>query len=145
MVAAYMAINDATVPTGAPAPDVERAFQLSSGKRFHTTTDLVWGYTQAMLTSRASRLLACVSRSGITYPVRAPFGPRNIPSIFQDRNQSQFGTLTDPEGDDPQPFVVVAIDDVVVDGVDAARAVVEFREFSRRAFARRRVGVRTGS
>ena len=64
--------------TESPAPDVDRAFRLSSGKRFHTTCDLVWGYTQAMLTSRASRLLACVSRSGITYPVRAPFGPCDV-------------------------------------------------------------------
>ena len=40
-------------------------------------------------------------------------------------------------------LVVVPIYNIVVDSVDAARAVVEFREFSRRAFPRRSIGVRT--
>ena len=75
MVAAYMEVNDNTVWTAAPAPRVERAFRMSCGCRFHTAVDLVWGYFQFLLSLRGQEVLACVSRSGITYPIRGVFGP----------------------------------------------------------------------
>lgn len=112
VVTAYGVVNDATVPTSAAAPDVERAFRSSVGHRLHTTCDLVWGYTQCDLTERASRALACVTRTGINFPLCAPFGPSNFPSIFHSKMDSEFGGLRDAESDDPnRTFVVVAIDD----------------------------------
>ena len=49
MVTAYGIVNDNTIGTAAPAPNVEAAFASTSGKNYHTTLDLVWGFTQLML------------------------------------------------------------------------------------------------
>ena len=65
MVAAYGPVNAGMIGTGAPAPDVEGAFRSSSGCRFHTTVDLVWGDNQCKLTWEPSRMLACVTESGV--------------------------------------------------------------------------------
>ena len=69
MVAAYTLVNESLVSASGASPDVERAFRRSAGKRFHMTTDLVWGYTQFLLDHEAQRTLATVSKSGITYPL----------------------------------------------------------------------------
>ena len=117
MVAAYMEVNNATVQVAAAAPDVDRAFRLSSGCRFHTTADLVWGYSQFDLSPASQRLFACISRSGITFPTKAPFGGKTLPAICQTKNTHEFGGLIDHDGVSKEPFVVVAIDDFKISSV----------------------------
>lgn len=106
----------------------------SVGKHLHSSADLVWGYTQCKLTDRASRVLACVTKSGITFPLTAPFGPGNLPSIFQNRNQERLGPIQDPQSSTPEARVVrVAIDDFKISSKDYPEHIRQLKLMLERA------------
>ncbi len=59
---------------------------------------------------------ACVSKSGISFPIRAPFGPKHCPSIFQGKMDHELNHLVDFEHAvaSQEPICVVATDDFKV-------------------------------
>ena len=77
--------------------------------------DVVWGYGQAELEEETQRLLACVTRSSISYPLVGTFGPRPFPAIFQGHMNHKFGNLTDPSSLEPgRKICTVALDDLKI-------------------------------
>ena len=57
IITAYGYVNDQCVTAAAAAPDVEGAFRASSGRRLHTTVDMVWGYHQLSLSNETKKIL----------------------------------------------------------------------------------------
>ena len=70
---------------------------------------------------------------------------RGLVARVQVRPQVPRGTCDRHLVERRELLVVVPIYDIIINRVDAARAVVQLREFPRRAFSRRRVGVRPRS
>ena len=49
---------------GVPA-DADEVLRKAAHRKYHTTMDMVWGFSQLELTERAQRILTIVTRQGL--------------------------------------------------------------------------------
>ena len=67
---------------GVPA-DADEVLRKAAHRKYHTTMDMVWGFSQLELPDRAQRILTIVTRQGLHRWKYLPFGPKQGPGICQ--------------------------------------------------------------
>lgn len=79
----YRKVNALTKPDSYPLPRIEDCVDQVGSARYVSKFDLLKGYYQVPLTSRAQEVSAFVTSSGLYSYSRMSFGLRNAPSTFQ--------------------------------------------------------------
>ena len=76
----YSRVNAATFKRSFPIPDVYDTVRRAARFRFYFRLDVTQCYHQCLLTKQASSLLALTTVDGVLLPLRAQFGPSNLPA-----------------------------------------------------------------
>ena len=76
----YSRVNAATVKRSFPIPDVYDTVRRAARFKFYFRLDVTQCYHQCLLTKQASNLLALTTVDGVLLPLRAQFGPSNLPA-----------------------------------------------------------------
>ncbi len=79
----YRKVNLVTKPDSYPLPRMDDCIERVGAAKFVTKLDLLKGYWQVPLTSRASEISAVVTSDHFLQYRRMAFGMRNTPAIFQ--------------------------------------------------------------
>ncbi|XP_073672376.1 uncharacterized protein [Paramisgurnus dabryanus] len=79
----YRKVNSVTKPDSYPLPRIEDCVDQVGAARYVSKFDLLKGYYQVPLTSRAQEISAFITASGLYSYTRMAFGMRNAPSSFQ--------------------------------------------------------------
>ncbi|KAL0147780.1 hypothetical protein M9458_056923, partial [Cirrhinus mrigala] len=79
----YRKVNALTKPDSFPLPRIEDCVDQVGSARYVSKFELLKGYYQVPLTSRAQEVSAFVTSSGLYSYTRMSFGLRNTPSTFQ--------------------------------------------------------------
>ena len=76
----YCRVNSASLKRSFPIPDVYDTVRRAARFKFYFRLDVTQCYHQCMLTKKASNLLALTTVDGVLLPLRAQFGPSNLPA-----------------------------------------------------------------
>ncbi|XP_076859481.1 uncharacterized protein LOC143512733 [Brachyhypopomus gauderio] len=101
----YRKVNAVTVPDSYPMPRMEDCIDRIGSARFVSKLDLLKGYWQVPLTTRASDISAFATPDQFLQYTVMPFGLRNAPSTFQRLMNMVLGDVQNCE---------VYLDDVVI-------------------------------
>ena len=103
------AINAVTVDDKFPLPTIRHILDSLGGMNYFTTIDLASGYNQFLIHPDDRVKTAFTHRGEVWMFARAPFGLKNLPSIFQRVMQRLLGDM---------PNVYVYIDDIIISSKD---------------------------
>ena len=76
----YSRVNAASLKRSFPIPDVYDTVRRAARFKFYFRLDVTQCYHQCRLSKRASNLLALTTVDGVLLPLRAQFGPSNLPA-----------------------------------------------------------------
>ena len=79
----YRQLNAVTIPDTFPLPRLDETFEALAGNSIFSTLDLKSGYWQVPLATEDRDITTFGTHQGLYRWTRAPFGLRNMPSIFQ--------------------------------------------------------------
>jgi len=75
-------VNEVSRKDAYPIPDIQDAFDSLRGAKYFATINLLSGYWQIGMTSRAQERSAFCTRRGLYHFKRMPFGLSNVPATF---------------------------------------------------------------
>ena len=105
----YRQLNAVTVPDTFPLPRLDETFEALAGNHLFSTLDLKSGYWQIPLAPEDRDITSFGTHQGLYRWTRAPFGLRNMPSIFQRMMTRTLQGLT-------WTSCLIYIDDIIIFG-----------------------------
>lgn len=101
----YRRVNTVTIPDSFPLPRIDDCIDRIGSAAYVSKLDLLKGYWQVPLTSRASDISAFVTPDNFLQYTVMPFGMRNAPATFQRLVNTVFADV---------PNCTAYLDDVVI-------------------------------
>lgn len=120
----YSRVNSASVKRSFPIPDVYDTVRRAARFKYYFRLDVTQCYHQCTLTKRASNLLALTTVDGILIPLRAQFGPSNLPAHMAVQFRRILSTLPEYDSCSGSSAVFSFFDDIL-GGADSIEDLLE--------------------
>ena len=109
----YSRVNSASVKLSFPIPDVYDTVRRAARFKYYFRLDVTQCYHQCTLTERASNLLALTTVDGVLLPLRAQFGPSNLPAHMAVQFRRILSQLPEYDSCDGSSAVFSFFDDIL--------------------------------
>ena len=120
----YSRVNLASIKRSFPIPDVYDTVRRAARFKFYFRLDVTQCYHQCTLTKKASNLLALTTVDGVLLPLRAQFGPSNLPAHMAVQFRRILSAL--PEYDScTGPSAIFSFFDDILGGSDSIDGLME--------------------
>ena len=120
----YCRVNSASLKRSFPIPDVYDTLRRAARFKFYFRLDVTQCYHQCLLTKKASNLLALTTVDGVLLPLRAQFGPSNLPAHMAVQFRRILSAL--PEYDScTGPSAIFSFFDDILGGADSIDDLLE--------------------
>jgi transposase InsO family protein len=109
----YSRVNSASLKLSFPIPDVYDTVRRAARFKYYFRLDVTQCYHQCMLTKRASSLLALTTVDGVLLPLRAQFGPSNLPAHMAVQFRRILSALPEYDSSSTSSAVFSFFDDIL--------------------------------